>query len=130
MSKESMQKATFKDIINKKLKRDQDKLKVVEIPVTSMGKKIPFVKPDDDVILDIMDEISTESTVSQQMAVTRKLIYMSCPMLQDPELHKEINVVDPFDVVKEVFDIADVNEIGEHLSKLIGMDKVTEDIKN
>ncbi|WP_321994830.1 hypothetical protein [Clostridium butyricum] len=130
MSKETAIKATFKDLINKKIQREKDQVKVKEIYVSSMDKTLTFVKPKEDKIIDLMDDINDQSSMKDQINFTRKLIYFSCPMLQDPEFHKELGVQDPLDIVPMLFDMNDTNEIGEELTELIGNKKVVEDIKN
>ena len=51
-------------------------------------------------------------------------------MLQDPELHSQLGVNEPFEVVEKLFDINDTNKIGEELIELIGMANIEEDVKN
>lgn len=130
MNKEQIKKATFQDLIAKKLKRDKEKVQFKDIKVSSMGKTIPFKRLDEEKVLDIADEFEKTEILAEQIAITRKLIYLSCPMLQDEKLHEELGVKDPFDTVKVLFDLNDTNEIGEQLMDLLGIGNTDKQIKN
>lgn len=130
MSKESIKKATFKDLIAKKLKKESEINKTKDIFVSSMDATLTFRKPSDDLILDVIDEIGDKDDTRKMVVAFKKLIYMCCDMLQDTELHKELEVVDPFDTVEKLFDLADTMEIGESLMDLINIGGKVEEIKN
>lgn len=129
MGKETIKKATFKDLLNRRIQREKDQFKSKDIYVTSLKRELTFVKPKEDIIINLFDEIKENSTMSEQLDVTRKLIYHSCPMLQDQEFQAELEITDPFDIVKALFDISDLNEIGEQLNELLGFANMVEDIK-
>lgn len=130
MSKENAKKATFKDLIAKKLKKEEQQFKTSDIYVSSMDATLTFKKPKDDVIIDIMDEIGDGAKVSTMIPAFKKLIYLCCDMLQDTELHKELDVIDPFDTVEKLFDLGDIMEIGEQLMDLVNINSKVEEIKN
>lgn len=130
MSKESTKKATFKDLIAKKLKKEQDQFKTKDIYVTSMDATLTFKKPKDDLILDTIDEMGNTESTRNIVEGYKKLIYLCCDMLQDPELHKELEVVDPFDTVDKLFNLADKMEIGDQLMDFINIGGKVEEIKN
>lgn len=130
MSKENAKKATFKDLIAKKLKKEGQQLKTSDIYVSSMDATLTFKKPKDDVIIDIMDEIGDNAKVSTMIPAFKKLIYLCCDMLQDTQLHKELDVIDPFDTVEKLFDLGDIMEIGEQLMDLVNINSKVEEIKN
>lgn len=130
MGKETMKKATFKDLIAKAIQREKDQTKVKDIPVQSMNRTLTFVKPSESKIIDLMDELENKDSMRDQIEYMRKLIYFSCPMLQDPELHSQLGVNEPFEVVEKLFDINDTNKIGEELIELIGMANIEDDVKN
>lgn len=130
MSKENAKKATFKDLIAKKLKKEENQFKTKDIYVSSMNATLTFKKPKDDTILDIMDEIGDGQDVRKMVEAFKKLIYQCCDMLQDTELHKELEVIDPFDTVEKIFDLGDIMEIGEQLMDLINIGGKVEQIKN
>lgn len=130
MSKENAKKATFKDLIAKKLKKEGQQFKTSDIYVSSMDATLTFKKPKDDVIIDIMDEIGDNAKVSTMIPAFKKLIYLCCDMLQDTQLHKELDVTDPFDTVGKLFDLGDIMEIGEQLMDLVNINSKVEEIKN
>ena len=51
-------------------------------------------------------------------------------MLQNEELQKELEVIDPLDTVKEVFELNERLEIGKKLVDWADADKTLEEIKN
>ncbi len=130
MSKETVRKATFKDLIAKKIKKEEEQFKTKDIFISSMDAALTFHKPTDDQVLDVIDEIGEGKDSKKMVSAYRKLIYLCCNMLQDPDLHKEIDVVDPFDTVNKLFDLADVMEIGEQLMDMTGIGDKVEEIKN
>jgi hypothetical protein len=130
MNKPSVLKATFQDLIKKKLQKEQAATAFRDINVSSMNRVLTFKKPSDDMILDVMEEIGDKKDVKKMMEVFRKLIYQCCPMLQDIELHKQLEIIDPFDVVKILFDLSDIMEIGEQLMDFINLNGKAEEIKN
>jgi hypothetical protein len=130
MSKENAKKATFKDLISKKMKKEEDALRTKDIYVSSMDATLTFKKPKDDLIFDAIEEIDDAKDVKKIASAYKKLIYLCCDMLQDTELHKEIDVVDPFDTVESLFDLADIMEIGEQLMDMLNIGDKIEQIKN
>lgn len=130
MSKEAIKKATFKDLIAKKIKKEENKYKIKEIYVTSMGSILTFKKPNEDLMLDTIDDIGDGKNTRNIYAAFKKLIYMCCDMLQDTELHKELEVIDPLDVVNLIFEFEDIMEIGEQLMDFINPSSKVEEIKN
>lgn len=122
-------KATFQDLIARKMQKESNKTKLYEIYVPSMGKNLLFKRPDDETLFDLMDEMDKETT-AEVMEGTRHLIYLSCDMLQDQELQQELDVVDPFDTVSAVFDLPDVNMISNQLVDAFGLGSVEDSLKN
>ena len=130
MSKENIKKATFKDLLAKKLQKENEQFKTKDIFVTSMDASLTFKKPNDDLVLDVMDEIGDGQDTRKMVGAFKTLIYHCCEMLQDPELHEQLEVVDPFDTVDKLFDLKDVMEIGDQLMYLINISGKVEEIKN
>lgn len=122
--------ATFKDLIAKAVKKKADKTKVEEIPVTSMGATLTFKKPSDDLIVELLDEMGGETKISAMVPAFKKIIYLSCDMLKDPQLHEDLGITDPFDTVEALFDLSDILEIGEKLMDLLNLSKKETEIKN
>lgn len=130
MSREQAKKATFKDLIARKLQKEADQYKAKDIYVTSMDATLTFHKPKDDLILDAIDEIGDYTDTRKMVSAFKKLIYHCCKMLQDPELHKELEVTDPYDTIEKLFELADVIEIGEQLVDFVNIHGKVEEIKN
>lgn len=114
-----MAKADFKDLLARKIAKDSNKGKTKDIFVKSMGKEMTFKKPSDDLVLEIMDEIGDNTNTSEMVKAFKKLIYLTCDLLHDPELHKELDIKDPYTTVDEIFDLGDILQIGEQLMDLI-----------
>lgn len=121
-------KADFKDLLARKLAKESGKNKTKDILVTSMGKELTFKKPSDDLILEIMDEIGDNTSTADTVNAFKKLIYLTCDMLQDTELHKELEIQDPYQTVDAIFSLGDIMEIGEQLMDLIEIN--TSKVKN
>lgn len=121
-------KADFKDLLARKVSKDSTKNMTKDIMVSSMGKEMTFKKPSDDLVLEIMDEIGENTNTTGTVQAFKKLMYLTCPMLQDTELHKELEIKDPYDTVDAIFSLGDVLEIGEQLMDLI--DISADKIKN
>lgn len=131
MSKESMEKATLNDFLAKKLKKEQDQNKTLDIKITSMDKVLTVKKPTDEEILDYIDDIGDERSARVAINETMKLFYRKCPQLQDQELQSALEIKAPYDIIDALFDMDDKNEIMEQFAVLLGKSKdVDEEIKN
>lgn len=130
MNKTAVQKATFKDLLAKKIQKEKDQFKSKEIEVTSLGKSLVFIKPKENILLDVIDEIGEGQSTGEMVKAFKTLIYHTCPMLQDPELHSELEIQDPEDVVPAIFDLSDIMEIGQELLELVNINGAVEEIKN
>jgi hypothetical protein len=128
--KKTEQKATFKDLIAKKLQKEASLTVYKDLTIRSMGKTMTFKRPTDDQILDVMDEIGDGKDARKIAEAYKKLIYHTCSMLQDTELHKELEIKDPFDAVNAIFDLADVLELGDQLMDMTDIGSKVEKIKN
>lgn len=127
--KKKIKRITFDELVARKLKKEKEQLKSTEIYIESMEGTLVFQRISEDVLLDIMDEYSGEkNNIRISLSAARKLIYLSCPMLQSPELHKELGLEDgdPFDVPKILFDFKETTDLGV---KLLEFNKATEKTK-
>lgn len=134
MSKEALQKITFEQLVQRSIQREQDKMKVKEIEISSIGGTLLLKKISENKLLDIIDEGQKTNCLSENIAVERKLIYLCCPMLQDTKLHQELGVTEPFDVVEKLFDLQETDFIAKEIMKLHDVEnfaeQTTEEIKN
>ena len=125
-----MEKATFQDLLARKLQRENDKLKVKEISIPSMGKALLFKKPSDGSVVDVVGATINSNDVQQLYEAYKKVIYMTCDTLQNSELHKELDIADPFDVVQALLEPTDIFEVGNQLMEFVGFEQVDEKVKN
>ncbi|MFW2490968.1 hypothetical protein ACN077_20735 [Clostridium chromiireducens] len=130
MSKKGIQKATFKDLLARKIQKEKDQFKSKDIEVSSLGKTLTFVKPKDDLVLEVIDEMGDGKSTAGMVQAFKTLIYHTCPMLQDTELHSELEIQDPDEVVSTIFDISDIMEIGQELMDLVNITAKVDEIKN
>lgn len=130
MSKKAIQKATFKDLLAKKIQKEQDQFKSKDIEITSLGKTLTFIKPKDNVLIDVIDEMGEGKSTGDMVQAFKTLIYHTCPMLQDTELHSQLEINDPDEVVSAIFDLSDIMEIGQELMELVNINAKIDEIKN
>ena len=130
MSKETAKKATFKDLIAAKIQREQDKFQTKDIYVSGIDKTLTFEKPSEELTLDTIDAIGEGQDTKMMLEAFDKLIYQCCPMFQDVELQKELEVKNPFDIVKSIMDMVDRMQLGEELIDWVGINERAEKIKN
>ncbi|MDD2217952.1 MAG: hypothetical protein PHW03_05895 [Eubacteriales bacterium] len=124
-----MGKATIEDLLARKMQKEENRAKTYEIPVVSMGGKVlTFKRPSDEMRLDLMDEMGSNPDMRKTIGMYKKIIYLSCEMLQDKELHEELGIKDPFDTVDAIFDLDDITDIGEKL--MDAMESPVDEIKN
>jgi len=123
-------KATLNDLLKKKIQKDEDKLKTKDIFVASMDAYLTFKTPSEQLALDVIDDIQDAKDTSKMVKGFEKLIYHCCDLLQNPDLHKELGVVDPLDTVDVLFDLGEKLAIGEQLMDLVNVDGKVKVIKN
>lgn len=133
MNKDQHKKLTFDDILARKLQREKDKMKVMSIYIPSMGGELVFNSLPEHKLLSILDECGNESR-TENINMEREFIYSSCKDLQNPELHEILGVIDPIDVVREVFTLQETDDIAKELLKFNGIgtdeNKIVANIKN
>lgn len=130
MSKNQCKKATLEDLIAKKIQKEKDKNKTKDIYISSMDKILTFVKPKENVVLDAIDEIGDGKDTRNTISAFKHLMYECCPLLQNQELQKELEILDPYDIVDVLFELGEVMKIGEQLVDLFGLGSIDENIKN
>lgn len=64
-------------------------------------------------------------------SVQLKLILEGCPEIKDKSLLQHFNVVTPFELMKKIFNIGDINNLSNAISEVSGIDEdVDKEIKN
>jgi len=129
MSKNTIKKLTFDDIIAKKMAKDAKLNETIDIEVPSMGGMLTFNYPSEDIKMETMD-ILGEKTEKEGLRACDYIIYNCCPMLKNPELHKQMECLDPKEIVSKFLDIEERVEIGQKLFKFSGLMKMSEEVKN
>jgi len=130
MLKGKIEQMTFDDLVALKIKKGERALRMVEIAIPSAGKTLIFSRPKDELVLQIVDEMALRQTTEQSIESYKKLIYHSCAMLQAKELHEKLEITDPYDVVKALFEINDILEVGAQLIEASGIGDYADEIKN
>lgn len=67
--------------------------------------------------------IEAGTNAAKNNNVCKQMIYDCCPTLQDEELIKTLGVVDPYDIVPKLLDIAEIDDLGSKLLKWQGIIK-------
>lgn len=128
-------KVTMKDLIAKKLQKEKNQFKVFSIYVESMGGNLEFRKLQEDEVLDLMkamvsDDGKKNVDIKEMINEFKKIIYNTCELLQNPEIHAEMDIVNPYDIVTKLFEITEIVEIGENIILENGLATKGEEIKN
>ena len=114
-----MSKITIEDVLKKKKLIEQEQ-KTYHSSYFNADIDIISINPEQ--IIDIMQE------KTDQISQYCKLIYLSCPFFAQKELQEQLNVADPFDTVRAVYDdnICEIFEIGNLIMARYGFttDKV------
>lgn len=121
-------KLTLEQLIAAKSKRDKFAIKEVEIE--SLGGRVTIQKIKYDAVLNAMDTITKESTMTSVMDVYKELIYKSVPMFQHADLLKAYEVIEPYDIVTELLELGEIMKLGSEILTLYGFDGLDDEIKN
>lgn len=134
MAKKTTERAKIADFIAKKIKKEENNNKTTDIIISSMDKSFTVKMPKDSEILDYIEEIGGSQSPKKIMSETLKLVYNNCEDLQDTELHKALELKEPYDILlgDSVFDFKDKNEIMDQFNKFVGFkaETIDEEIKN
>lgn len=122
-------RATMKDLIERKMRKEADAQKRFDVYIPSMDATLPFQKPSEIRLFEFVDETDGKGTL-EQMEATKRLIYDLCEPLQNPELHKELGILDPDQVVGALFEMSDYGAITDQMAELMGMEDFADTLKN
>lgn len=124
--------ASIADFLAKKLRKEEEQNKTFDIDISGMDSVFTVKKPTEEDILNFIEDLGDSKSAKKAINETMKLIYRNCPDLQNPELHKALEVKDPYDVLTTIFDFKDKQEIMEQFNKFIGFkaDNLEEEVKN
>ena len=71
--------------------------------------------------LEYYSAMSESGGAADMIAVCVSLIYDSCPALQDPELHRMLGIADPYDAVRRLMDVRELDQLGGKLFRWNGL---------
>ena len=85
------------------------------------GQMLDCVKLTGSQQLEYYGAIAEAGGAADTIGVCTSLIYDSCPTLQDTELHKMLNVTDPYDAVRRLMDVPEIDTLGGQLLRWNGL---------
>lgn len=97
------------------------------------GDTLNFVSIPEEQVFEEIDPFVTgakERSLANILSVSDHLIYRCCPELQNPELHAQLGVAEPWDVVKEIFSISERNDMGYELLVFLEVNDLLSGAKN
>lgn len=97
----------------------KDRLEVKRFSVG--GVEMQFRKPKQAAQLEYYGRLSEAGGADDIVPLCAQLIYDCCDDLQDPELHKALGVVDPYDTVPRLMDVAEIDQLGGALMRWMGL---------
>lgn len=113
------------DLISKVDEIKESKKEIKEIYIKSLDGIIKVQKPHKDICMQAYDHERSDEYLIYECVVE--------PDLKSKELHKAYNVVDPLDIVNQVFEPGEVSYLGMTLLSIAGYDdlavRLVDDIK-
>lgn len=106
-----MIKVTLEQLIRKKLEKDGKRTATKDIYIESLDGNITFNNPTDTMRIEYSERVKSESYIDMIDAMV-KLIYDCCPMLHSKELQESCEVDYPYDIVRAIFDISEITDLG------------------
>lgn len=128
-----MANMTLDSLLNRAAAKEQAKNDTLEIKLPGSEDALTFKRISDEKVLAIVDQIAAadkDAVMTGAMHATDHMIYLTCEMLQNPELHKQLGLAEPWDIAATVFTLAERNMIGGKLFEWLGVDAITSDVKN
>lgn len=117
-----MNKTLLEQFAQKAEQKAKSRLELKMFPVGGIDTPFKQLKHDEKLeYFEMMVEAGTN--FARNNNICKQMIYDCCPVLQDEELMKALDVVDPYDVVAKLMDIAEIDELGLKLFKWQGIIK-------
>lgn len=121
---------TLADFVAKAKQKEQDKFKAKAVFVPSLDGEIMLQKIPVNIILDALDKIESDESTRNVVDIYKELIYDSAPVLKEKELQDQFTLIEPFDIVTDMFELGEILQLGNEILSLYGLDKLDETIKN
>ncbi len=94
----------------------------LEVKVFSVGGvDMKFHKPKQAEQLEYYGTLAEADGAEALIPLCAQLIYDCCDDLHDPELHKALGVVDPYDTAFRLMDIVEIDKLGGDLMRWMGL---------
>ncbi|BEP28816.1 hypothetical protein [Helicovermis profundi] len=130
-NKKSNLKLTLNRLIAKKKQKENSKIEFRNYFVKSLEGEIVIKKPDRELILEAMDAINEDESVTKIYEINKNLIYSCVKILHEDELQTTYECKSPDDIVDELFEVEEVLEIGSFIMDWNGsFETVDKEIKN
>lgn len=115
-------KVSLEQLIKKKLDKDSKKNATKDIYIESLGGYITFNAPSDAQKIEYSEKTKSESYIDMINSMER-LIYDCCPMLHSKELQEQTGIDYPYDIVRAIFEIDEIMDLGVALMNFFEDDK-------
>ncbi|MBV4417689.1 hypothetical protein [Clostridium tyrobutyricum] len=135
MNKTKTKKLTFKDLIAKKLAKDEKKTKIVEIPIFD-GETVECKIPSQKELFSLLENLNEDTTTDELVDIYIGLVYKYCPLLHGKEIEEqckeELGNLPKEYITNVVFEDTEILKIGNELCKVAGIDqkKLSGEVKN
>lgn len=139
--KAEVKKISLEDFIKKGLEKSEGIKKEADINIEGYGL-ITFIRPTEDNLLEFLDAQANAIKMNKDEEIigtnyklltnaAREFIYFSCPLLQNPDLHKAWGIKDPLDAPIKAFGIENLSSIAKQIKDTFGDGaKTKEQLKN
>lgn len=124
---------TFDDLLNRAAAKQKRANDTLDITLLDGESTMTFSRIAEDKMLKLIDEITSsagDAPVSNAMIMADHLIYLSCGQMQDPDLQKQLDAAEPWDVVAKIFELDERNHIATKLMEWLDVDSLVGDVKN
>ncbi len=108
-------KVSLEQLIKKKLDKDNKRAATKEIYIESLGGYITFNAPTDSQQIEYGDKVRRDESYSAMVEAMERLVYNCCPLLHSKELQEKTEVEYPYDIVKAIFDLDEILDLGVKL---------------
>ena len=115
-------KILFEELLERRERREADKLKVgmLTIPGTNTGLEARM--PSQKAVLELYGELAAVEDAPAALEVSRHALYACCPQLQSKELHEAMGCREyPMAVVDILFSPAELDQLGGQALRFMGL---------
>lgn len=121
---------TLEDFIQKSKRKEVDTKKFKPVYIESLDGEVVIQKINLNTVLEAMDNLDTNDSMRNVLDQYAFLIYESIPILKSKELQEQYQLVEPTDIVTEIFELDEIFTLGSEILSLYGLDKLGETVKN